>query len=998
MEFSFLERFKHLDKKTDVKNSTEHLHLSTEDIIYAQKMIKFGIWTYIITNQQFAISEEIHHIYEDDIKNNFTDFVSYLHPEDKEKVMQKIEEMFDGKAYDIEFRIITRENKIKFLREKVDIFHDEDGKAEKIIGLLQDITDQKLLSEDLVSINEELYSEERIEGVGKWKFNRLKDQYYLSEELYNIYDLKPDEFQNDYRNLVKIIHPEDHHILEKIIKTVEKGKQSQEEYRIFVKDGSVKHLRINSNGVFDSKGKAIIIYGSVKDITEEKKLQSELKDKQSQVQSVQKGYQNIIRESKDGFLVVNKENRIRFISESTEKIIECHSSKVIHQGITKLFAEKESKIILRMIDQLLINPEQNLESEVNFTCKDGKEKTLEIFMRNEFNDPSINGILLIMRDITQEKLLEKKLLYDANHDQLTGLINRSCFLEKLNHLEKDAEESNQSYLLMLIYINDLKDIDLSFGFEVGNQLILDMVERIQSILPNDVIFSRYSEDNFALIINKSLINQSLSNLAEEIIDLMSESFKIKSYELFLKINIGACVFPNDSHKQLSLKDSVKLALLRSKKLGANRYNFYSSELNIQYYKTFTLRRDLKNAIKNKELEVYYQPLINIEDSRVVAAEALLRWNHPEWGLVSPAEFIPIAEESGAIIDIGKWILDEIFDDYKIWMKKGYPKINVGMNFSAIQFFEKDFVKKLKKRIKKHQIDPSFFIVEITENILMKNIEKINQDLKDLKEIGIRIALDDFGTGYSSLSYLNSLNIDILKIDKSFISGIPSDFVGTAITKATIKLAKELNLEIVAEGIETIQQLNYLKENAADIAQGYLYSRPVNEEKFQGILLRKYCNAKVTDASVLDSEKERRQFFRLEFEHYLKTEMTIQKIAGKEIHIGYNSAIIKNIGPGGMCFISDVHFPVEKNLVFKFMTQLNNEKLTILGHPIQSKVIDNLSEKSKKTLYEYRIEFLLEDEELHFLTHLLNEVEDQISNEDFYQNKNFTSLSYTEYFA
>lgn len=998
MEFSFLEKFKSLDKNKSFKNSTEHLRLSTEDIIYAQKMIHFGIWIYHFSDESFIISDEIYHIYEGDLDNNFEEFESYLHPDDKEEVKEKIAGMLQGEAYDIEFRIITKDGNIKFLWEKVEIFYKDNGEAEKIIGLIQDVTDEKLLTEDLISVNHDLYSDEKIEGVGKWKFNREENYYYLSEELYHLYDLKPNEFQNDFKNLKKIIHPNDQYILEKIMSEVEKGKKSKEVYRIFTKNGSVKHLQITANGVFNSHGEVVIFYGTVKDISEEKKLELKLADKKNQVQTLEAGYRNIIRESKDGFLVIDQNKQISFISESTEKIIECHSSDLLNQEISRLFAEKETAIILQIYDELIENPSQSLESELNFTCKDGKEKILEIFMRNEFNDPAVNGILLIMRDITQERLLEKKMFYDANHDQLTGLINRSFFLEKLVNLEREAKKSKESYLFMLIYINDLKDIDLSFGYEVGNQLILNVVDRLKSILPKDIIISRYSDDNFAFIIKKSLIKNGLSNLAEEIIDQMTESFKVLSYELFLKINIGACIFPSDSYKELSLKDSAKLALLRSKKLGPNRYNFYSSELNVQYYKNFTLRRDLNHSIRNKELEVYYQPLINIEDHRVIAAEALIRWNHPEWGLVSPAEFIPIAEESGFIIEIGKWMMDKIFEHYKIWMEKGYPKINVGLNFSAIQFFEKDFVKKVKRHIKKANIHPNFLVVEITENILMKNIAKINQDLKELKEIGIQIALDDFGTGYSSLSYLNTLNIDIIKIDKSFIQGIPSDFVGTAITKATIKLAKELNLEIIAEGIENVEQLDYLKEIDAGIGQGYIFSRPVNEKDFESILLRKYCTIQPLGSNPLESEKDRRKFFRLEFEDYLIAEMTIQKMAGKEIRIGNTEALIKNIGPGGLCFISDVHFPVEKDLVFKIMTHLNGEDLSILGRPIQSKEIKNLVEKSDKTIYEYRIEFLIDEKDLNHYTALLNELEEQIKNKDLFEKDHFTSLSYSEYFA
>lgn len=988
---------KSLKEKNKLKNSNDPLYLSAEENAYAQKTIQFGIWRYLVEDQRIGLSDEIYRIYEEKIGNTFEDFESKIHPEDEEKVSHHIKNMLEGQAYDIEFRIISKEGQVKFIREKVAICTDDDGKLKKIVGIVQDITDQKLLADELISINQDLYGDEKIKGIGHFKYHLLEDHYYISEELYHIYDIEPDEFRNDYRNLKEIILPEDQGILKKIIATVSNGKQSKEEYRIFTKDAKIKHLQITAHAVFSAEGEVIVIYGNVKDITEEKELRKKLGDKENEIQRVEESFQNIVRESKDGFLVLDKNGSITFSSKSVERIINCQAENILGRQVTTLFQKEEVLTIEKMIHSVLKNPAQSVEAELSFICTTGKEKCLEIFMRNRLEDSSIRGILFILRDITQKKDLEKQMIYDANHDPLTDLINRSCFFEEFALLKKKAVETNNRYAFMLITINQLKDIDLSFGHEIGNQLILKITKQLKASVPKDSIISRYSEDDFALIVKENSKEKSFPEFVEKIINELSRNFKIDSYELSVTVNIGASVFPKASDDQFSLRDSVKLALLRSKKLGVNRYNFYSSELNIHYYKNFTLRNDLQQAIKNDELEVYYQPLVNLNDHRIIGAEALIRWNHPEWGLVSPGEFIPIAEETGLIIEIGKWLVEKVFKDHKRWLDKGYPAIDIGINFSTIQFFEEDFVKKLKNQIIKMKFDPTFLIVEITENILLRNKEKINKDLEELKASGIRIALDDFGTGYSSLSYLNSLNIDIIKIDRSFIKGIPADFVSSAITKATVQLAKELDLEIVVEGIEKFEQLNYLKAIDCIRGQGYLYSKAVGLEEFERILQKKYKLPLKSNSYSPDSDNDRRQFFRIDFEKLLKTEMTIQEMAGKTIDVGNTKVLIENIGPGGLGFISDIRFPTEDSLIFRFMTHLAEEDLVVYGHPVWSKEIDTLNEGIEKSLYQYRIEFIIDEPDRETLTELLNKVEAKMKEDDFYKKKEFTPLSYIKYF-
>lgn len=949
MKFSFMETFKNLTNNTHLKSSKDNLHVLEENIAYAQKMIKFGIWTYIANDDEVTISDEIYDIYESTFEKSFEGFEPYYHPDDKKEVLKNIDALIDGETYDIEFRIITETKKVKFIRERVSIVYDDKKDIKKIVGVIQDISKQRILERDLKSLNNDLYNKEIIEGVGKWKYNFLEDKYYISEELYNIHDIEAQSFRNNYKNLLKIIHKDDRLIIKNLIRETRKGKNVKAEYRILTKDHSIKHFQIVSNPAFNSDGEVIVIYGSIKDITKQKKLNKKLGYSKEKIETVKDGYQNIIQESKDGFLIINAKGRITFTGGSVSKIINCQTENLINEKLINLFDDEEKSTIKEMLRSVLKNSSEAVESTISLRCKSGEKKELEVFMRNQFNKSSVNGILFILRDITQKKNLENQVFYQTKHDSLTGLINRDTFLEKLNIAKKEAQNRKINYAFMMININDLKEIDLSFGYNIGNKLVLKILERLKKRFPNNQVISRYSEDNFAIIAKNQTDEKAYQKLAEKIIDILKKPFKIDSYELSIKFNIGVCVFPKKRESDLALKDSVKIALLRSKKMGHNNYKFYSSELDIQYYKSFTLNKDLKDAINNEELEVYYQPLVNLTNHQIIGAEALIRWNHPEWGLVSPGEFISIAEETGFIIEIGNWLLEEVFKDYKRWIEKGLPKIKIGVNFSAIQFFEKDFIENIESRIDKFNFNPELLIIEITENIFLGNKEKINQDLQKLRSHGIQIALDDFGTGYSSLSYLNSLNIDTIKIDRSFIKGIPSDFIGGAITKATIKLAEELNVEIVAEGIENIEQLNYLKNIDATIGQGYIYSKPVPLKEFEYLLSKKYCQPIIANHYRNGIDKDRRKFFRIEFDSLLETNMTILKMAGDDIDIGNTKSLIKNIGPGGLCFISNIRFPVEKNLVFKFSTNLVEKEIIVYGNPVWTDEIDNLEESNDKKL-------------------------------------------------
>lgn len=426
-----------------------------------------------------------------------------------------------------------------------------------------------------------------------------------------------------------------------------------------------------------------------------------------------------------------------------------------------------------------------------------------------------------IQDITEKREMEKLLSYNSTHDEITGLPNRVYFKKQLEYRFQISRDTQTKFSLMMLDVDGLKYINYALDYEIGHKIIVKIVNRLRNFLGENVFISRYSDDHFAIIIDEQKTNEELDDIAKGIISLFKSPYMVQAYEVDIFVNIGISIYSKDVEDADSFRKQAKTALLRAKRDGKNTYSFYSSDLDIQNYKEFTLKNDLHHAIENEQLKVYYQPIVNIKTNQILAAEALIRWQHPDWGIVSPKEFIFIAEETGLIIEIGKWVLSEVCKSYKQWLDYGFSAIKVSINYSVIQFFENDFVENIKNIINKFQLEPNFLIIEITESVLLRDIRKVISDIKKLQSYGIKVAIDDFGTGFSSLSYLHSFNIDILKIDGSFIKNAISNKTSDAITRAIVNMAHDIKVKLVAEGIENFEQLSYLKQLNCHTGQGYI---------------------------------------------------------------------------------------------------------------------------------------------------------------------------------
>ena len=383
-------------------------------------------------------------------------------------------------------------------------------------------------------------------------------------------------------------------------------------------------------------------------------------------------------------------------------------------------------------------------------------------------------------------------------------------------------------------------------------------------------------------------------------------------------------------------------------------------------------------------------MVDIKTNDILAIEALVRWEHRDWGLIAPDEFISLAEEMGLISEVGDWVLREVCKCQVEWRNKGIQGVNVCVNFSPLQFLQQDFVDNVINIIKGFKLHPSFLTVEITENILIDKTDKVIDDINKLKSYGMKVSLDDFGTGYSSLSYLDSFEIDTLKIDGCFVRKATTDNRNLAIIKSLVNLSKELNIKVVAEGIETWQQLSLLKELSCIAGQGYIYAKPAPKEEIENLLIKGKCIPKVDGKDLVKPFKERRKFFRVQFHLPLQADMTIVEVKGRLVNVGKTKVLVSNIGPGGLCFISDIRLPVERDLILSFTTELLQNEIALSGYTVWSRELED-------NLYEYGVEFTIDEGSRTELTGILNQIQIKMKKALVFSEGDFTTKNAYTYF-
>ncbi len=452
----------------------------------------------------------------------------------------------------------------------------------------------------------------------------------------------------------------------------------------------------------------------------------------------------------------------------------------------------------------------------------------------------VDSTLLIrsIRYAIERHQSEDRLQYLTHYDALTDLPNRQFFHHSLNDLIQHANLSQNLMAVLILDLDRFKVINDTLGHETGDQLLQSVANRLTRVIQKNDVTARIGGDEFTVILNGLNNLEEVSAIAQRILATLSKPIVIQGRELFVTTSMGISLYPTDGKDTETLIKKADIAMYRAKGLGRNNFQFYNYAMDTTSLEKLALENSLRKAIRQNQISIHYQPVLDLSQRRIVGMEALVRWQHPQYGLINPNRFIPLAEEIGLISSLGEWVLLNACKQNKQWQNAGFAPIQISVNFSARQFEHINLVNIIKNALNESELDPNYLVLEITESTLVRDIDFTVAILKELKRIGVHISIDDFGTGYSALSYLKKLPIDTIKIDESFIRDITTDPDDAAITTAIIAMAKSLNLEIIAEGVESIQQLEFLRSIGCHLIQGYISGKPAPANEITKLLQAK----------------------------------------------------------------------------------------------------------------------------------------------------------------
>lgn len=551
--------------------------------------------------------------------------------------------------------------------------------------------------------------------------------------------------------------------------------------------------------------------------------------KEQRAQLVDKHYvDSIIANMMNSLIVIDPEGRIRRVNKSTVALLGYSEAELIDQPIEKIFNEKHPRKgawIGQLLQQGFL---RNIES--NYRAKDGRIVPVW-FSCSVMRDAQerVEGIVCVAQDISERKRSLARLNHMVNHDTLTNLPNRTLFVGRLTQLLSGIHRRKRLMAVLSLDLDRFKNINDTLGHVIGDLLLQRVAERLMGCVREGDTIARLGGDEFVLLIDDIMRPEDVGKIAKKILETFRRPMLLKGNEFFITTSIGISLYPNDGKTAETLLKKADTAMYRAKEQGKNNYQLFSADMNVKAEAYLKLETHLRYALARDEFVLCYQPMVDCKTGRVVSMEVLLRWQHSEFGDIPPEKFIPIAEETGLIGQIGHWVLKTACAQNKAWQDAGFDPFRVAVNLSARQFDDKKLAKKVQEVLSETGLDPVYLELELTEGIVMKNPEATVDMLCAFHAVGIEISIDDFGTGYSSLSYLKRFPVNTLKIDRSFVQDITRDPDDAAIIRAVIAMGHSLNLKIIAEGVETPAQREFLRVMQCDTLQGYLFSQPLSAE-------------------------------------------------------------------------------------------------------------------------------------------------------------------------
>ncbi|MGL1959441.1 MAG: EAL domain-containing protein [Colwellia sp.] len=603
-----------------------------------------------------------------------------------------------------------------------------------------------------------------------------------------------------------------------------------EEWVTFASDGHDELFETIKSPVIDKKRNELLgILGVARDITKRKKIENDLRARELLFKTVfDTQFQFITILSPKGKVVEINDLSIITLQSKRELFIDKY---IWNTPAWQPSTEGEKTWQQRLVQASEI--ESPILTEDNLQLKDGSIhwiSTSTSAMKDDQNQ--LTGFIIQATDISQIKQSQEKLDHLAHHDALTGLPNRLLLKERIEQAIKHAKRHKSEFAIMFLDLDHFKHINDSLGHTYGDDLLCAVSTYLLNTVRNEDTVARIGGDEFVLVFEDLEKTDPTALLAEKLLLALHQTINLNGHEVSISASIGISIYPNDGTSTEELLRNADAAMYRAKEEGRHTYHFYSSELTFKAFERMQLANELKNAIINHEFELYYQPQIDLNTKQLIGVEALIRWQHPKRGMISPDKFIPLAEESGLILPIGKWVLETACKQMKNWLIKGIDIGRISVNVAGLQIQRAGLVQQVKEVLEANDLPASKLELEVTEGFIMKNAEATIEQLKTLRQLGVKLAIDDFGTGYSSLSYLKLFPIHKLKIDQSFVKDIPNSADDRAIAKAIIALGSSLGLTVIAEGVEQKEQAGYLQCKGCHEAQGYLYSKPMPADEFE----------------------------------------------------------------------------------------------------------------------------------------------------------------------
>lgn len=676
--------------------------------------------------------------------------------------------------------------------------------------------------------NQALLAEaQRIARIGNFEWDPRSNEMSWSDQVYRILGFSPQRITPSYETLIGAIDDGERDLVLRVIETAVKNRTAYDiEHHIISPDGSARFVHQQGEIYLDSDSSAERVVGTIQDITERHKAEEQMQK-----------LSTAIEQTADAVMITDQNGVIEYINIAFTTMTGYEKKDILGKTPAVLKSGKQSRSFYRRLWNTISRGDVFSEVIIN-RRKNGsyyyEEKTITP-QKNRYGQ--ITHFISTGKDISERMMHQEKMHHLAHHDALTGLPNRTLLLDRLDQAISRSRWHERKVAVMFLDMDRFKVINDSLGHDFGDKLLQRVAERLTQCVRDGDTVARLGGDEFAIVLNDVASVEDVDVVANKVLDVMQQAFQLDERELFVTTSIGVSLFPDDSDNSQTLLKKADVAMYHAKAEGKNNVQFYSDEDESKALEKLSLETNLRHALDREQFFLQHQPQLHLSSSRVIGLEALLRWQHPDNYIVPPLHFIPLLEETGLIVPVGEWVIHTACLEEKQRQKAGLPPHRIAVNISIHQFRQKGFVKKIEDILKQTQLDPSCLELEVTEGVFIDNIQATTEIINELHDLGVHLSIDDFGTGYSSMNYLRRLPFDALKIDRSFVKDVTHNRDDAAIASVIITLAHSMGLEVIAEGVETVGQLDFLSAQNCDVIQGFWYSPPISSAMIEELIRR-----------------------------------------------------------------------------------------------------------------------------------------------------------------